>query len=67
MQHVNGDSKSHFNPHQSTRVCVFIKLYSFGLVFIAVDYPLLHMCLYVVVDQIMLLPSNQMECIIVYY
>lgn len=45
--------------------CVFfIKLRTFGFVFIALDNSVVHMCLYVAVDQIMLLPSNQMECII---
>lgn len=35
--------------------------------FIALDNSPLHMCLCVVVDQIMLLRSNQMEWILMYY
>lgn len=57
-------AKSKNNPDYTMRVFFFIKLHTFVSVFLA---PVVHMCLYVVVDQIMLLPSNQMEWILVYY
>lgn len=65
MQHVS--SKSDFNPDYIESMCVSIKLHPFGFVFIALDNSVVHMCLYAVVDQIMLLPSNQMEWILMYY
>lgn len=43
------------------------KLHTFVFVFIALDNSQVHMCLYVVVDQIMLLLFNQMEWILMYY
>lgn len=64
MQHISGKLKSDFNPDYSMRVCVFIKLHTFGFVFLDLDNSVVHMCLYLVVNPIMLLPFNQMECII---
>lgn len=50
------------------RMCISNKLHAFGFVFfIALDNSPLHMCLCVVVDQIMLLRSNQMEWILMDY
>lgn len=65
MQDVS--SKSDFNPDYIESMCVSIKLHPLGFVFIALDNSVVHMCLYAVVDQIMLLPSNQMEWILMYY
>ena len=46
---------------------IIIKLHTFGFVHTALDNSVVRVPLYVVVDQIMLLPSNQMEWILVYY
>lgn len=43
------------------------KLHTFVFVFIALDNSRVHMCLYVVVAQIMLLLFNQTEWILMYY
>lgn len=68
MQRVGGKLKSYLNPDYRVGVCVFLLSYMhLVLVFIALDNSAVHMCLHVVVDQIMLLPSNQMEWILVYY
>ncbi len=58
--------KSYFNPDYSVKVCVFLLGY-IHLVFLGLDYSLVHMCLFVVVDLIIFLACNHMDWIFVYY
>lgn len=58
------DAKSYCNPDYAEGTC---KLHTFGFILTALDNSVVHMCLFVAGDSIMLLLFNQLEWILMHY